>query len=468
MHLPEEFIEEYPQFLARDFPSFIGRAFHTVNPGIDYLPNWHIELIADRLESVRRGDITRLIINMPPRSLKSLCVSIAWPAWLLGHDPASRIMAASYASSLAVRHSIDCRQVVRSPWYRKIFPATRLARDQNEKHKFMTTRRGYRFAVSVGGSMTGEGGNFLIIDDPISPMQAMSSHWRDYVNHWFDHTFSSRLDDKRKGAIVLVMQRLHTQDLSEYLMGKGGWMQLVLPAVAASTEVYDFAGACKRREAGELLHELREGREHVERAKIELGSAAFAAQYQQNPVAEEGVMVRPWWFSRYAALPGEFERCVQSWDTGIKSGSGHDASACLTFLESSGRSYLAHVYIERMEYPDLKRTCLRLAEHYRPDAVLIEDKGSGQQLLQDLRRETSLPVIGCLPKGDKIVRFAAVSAMLEAEKLVLPQEATWLAEFQNEVFSFPSGAHDDQVDALSQYLNFLKKSALERVRIRSR
>ena len=286
----------FDELVKTDFPTFIGKTLSTIDPGAGYIPNWHIDLIAEYLEAVRRSEITRLVINMPPRSLKSVCVSVAWPAWLLGQNPSSRIIAASYASSLSVKHSLDCRLTVGSAWYQRIFPETVISRDQNEKHKFMTTKRGYRLASSVGGSTLGEGGNFLIIDDPLNPMQAMNKQWRGHVNQWFEHTFATRLDDKRKGAIVLVMQRLHQHDLSGYLLGKPGWEHLCLPAVAVKREIYDMGRFLKVREHGELLHAQREDIQLIERAKVELGSSAFASQYQQQPLAEEGQMVKAWWF----------------------------------------------------------------------------------------------------------------------------------------------------------------------------
>ncbi|MDE3059736.1 MAG: phage terminase large subunit [Pseudomonadota bacterium] len=458
--------EWFDHLLTHDLPTFIGKTIATTDPGTTYLPNWHIDLIAEYLQAIESGEITRLIINMPPRSLKSVSVSVAWPAWLLGHDPARRILAASYSSALALKHSIDCRAVLASSWYRRVFPDMLLARDQNEKSKFMTTRRGYRMAVSVGGGVTGEGGNFLIIDDPLSPAQAMSASSRNQVNDWFDHSFVSRIDDKQRGAIVLVMQRLHLQDLAGYLLAKGGWQHLSLPAVAPMPHHHDFGRVHKFREADELLHPMREDEELIERAKIELGSAAFSAQYQQQPLPEEGAMVRAWWIRRYEAPPLPADRRVQSWDTAIKSGMQHDASACLTFAESEGHCHLLDVQLLRCEYPDLKRAFYALAERWQPQAILIEDRASGQQLLQDVRRESHLPVIPIQPRGDKITRFAAVSAMIEAGKLLLPAQAPWLSDFESELFAFPSGAHDDQVDALAQYLDWLRSSLWEKLRIR--
>lgn len=450
-----------------DFASFIGKTLQTCDPSAEYIPNWHIDLIAEYLERVHTGDIRRLIINMPPRSLKSVCVSVAWPAWILGQQPHSRIIATSYAASLSVKHSIDCRAIMQSQWYQQLFPETVLARDQNEKHKFMTTQRGYRFATSVGGSLTGEGGNFLIIDDPMSPMQAMNPHMRDHINRWFDHTFASRLDDKKQGAMVLVMQRLHQYDMTGHLLAKGGWEHLCLPAVATQDERYYIAGnKVGVRKQGDILHPAREDALQIERAKIELGSHAFAAQYQQSPLPEEGGMVRPWWFGRYKIIPKSSDKIIQSWDTAIKSGAQHDASACLTFAQCDGKSYLLDVRVVRREYPDLKRLMYALAEQWQPHVILIEDRASGQQLLQDARRETTLPLVAVQPKHDKVTRFAAASAMIESGQVLLPEQAPWLTNFEAELFAFPNSVHDDQVDSLSQYLDWLRNKNWEKLRVR--
>lgn len=453
--------------LAGDFSVFIARTLATINPGAAYIPGWHIQLIAEYLEAARRGDITRLIINLPPRSLKSTCVSVAWPAWILGHDPSSRIVAASYAASLSIKHSIDCRAVVSSPWYRQIFPQTMLARDQNEKHKFMTMDRGFRLAASVGGAITGEGGNFLIIDDPLNPLQAMNRKRRDAINAWFSHTFSSRLDDKRRGAIVLVMQRLHAQDLSGHLLSQGGWHHLSLPAIAESPMVHSFGCVHKLRAAGDILHPGREDQALVELARKELGSHAFAAQYQQRPLNEKSSMVKIDWLDRYDDKPSLLERYVQSWDTAIKSHESNDASVCITFGEWQGKSYVMDVVKVRHEYPELKKLFYALAGKWRPEAILIEDKASGQQLLQDARRDSHLPVIACMPAGNKLVRFAAVSALIEARRLVLPRRAEWLAAFEEEILNFPHLGHDDQVDALTQYLQWIRNKSNNSIGIRS-
>lgn len=293
------FTHQYHALLRTDFRLFLAKSFAHTNPATRYLPNWHIDLIGEYLAAAQCAEITRLIINMPPRMCKSLTVSVAWPAWLLGHNPATRIMAASYSQSLSVKHALDCRHILQSEWYQQVFADTRIAADQNEKHKCVTTQRGQRFATSVLGTATGEGGDVLIVDDPLNPVQAASRQARESANNWFDQTFSTRLDDKNRGVIVLVMQRLHADDLSGHLLEKGGWEHLCLPAIAPTNAVYDFGRVKRTRKQGELLHNAREDAQGMERAKRALGSHAFAAQYQQNPHLEEGGMIKLAWFERF-------------------------------------------------------------------------------------------------------------------------------------------------------------------------
>ncbi len=458
--------EDHQAILGRDqfdaasrlhYSLFLLRVMATVNPGVRYAHNWHIDAITEYLAACAAGQIRRLIINLPPRMLKSTLISVAWPAWLLGHQPHRRVMVASYAQSLSLKHSTDCRVVMESPWYRHIFPRTRLSHDQNEKEKFVTTQRGYRRSVSVGGAAIGEGGDVLIIDDPLNPLQASHRHQREAVNEWFDHTWATRLDDKRSGVMILVMQRLHTDDLSGYLLNKGGWEHLCLPAIAPQKTMIHIRDFRYEREAGEALHAARESHEVLERLKGDLGSANFSAQYQQQPVNQAGSVIRPHWFSRVdigEAVAGA--AYVQSWDTGIKAGASHDASACATFMMRDGIHVLVDMVVVRQEYPELRRTIIQHAAKFAPEAILMEDKGSGQSLLQDLRKETQLPVIACVPLVDKLTRLLRATPLMEAGKMALPNHASWLAAFEQEFFQFPDGAHDDQVDAISQYFNWIK------------
>jgi hypothetical protein len=197
---------EYEILLRQDFTTFAARCFYDLNPQTELATNWHVEVIADRLTAVRQRKIRRLIINLPPRHLKSLLASIAFPAWCLGHDPSAQILCVSYAEALSNKLARDCRSIIMSPWYRRIFP-TRLAAHRQAVQEFLTTREGYRLATSNGGVLTGRGADIILIDDPLKPEEALSDTQRQAANDWFSHTLYSRLNDKRTGAIVIIMQR---------------------------------------------------------------------------------------------------------------------------------------------------------------------------------------------------------------------------------------------------------------------
>ena len=218
--------------LKNEFYAFVEKTFQTVCPGQTFWPNWHLEAICHALERVAAGETKRLIILMPPRSLKSICASVALPAWLLGGDPTRRIICVSYSADLAAKHARDCRAVMTAPWYQGVFPSTRLDPTKSAETEFMTTQRGFRLATSTGGTLTGRGGNIMIIDDPMKPADAHSDARRLDLQQWYTNTLLSRLDDKNTGAIVLVMQRLHIDDLAGYLMDQEGWEVLSLPAIA--------------------------------------------------------------------------------------------------------------------------------------------------------------------------------------------------------------------------------------------
>lgn len=449
----------YDDILKDDLSSFIGKCFQTIDPGTKFESNWHIDLIADRLEKASSSKIKRLVINIPPRSLKSVCVSVAWPAWILGNNPSAKIMVASYSQILSLKHSMDCKLVMSSDWYKEIFPEVEIVKGQNEKFKFVTTKRGFRFATSVGGTATGEGGDILIIDDPHNPAQASSDIQRKSALEWFDQTFMSRLNNKKKGVVVVVMQRLHVNDLTGHLLSKKGvkWNHMSLPIIADRRRVFNVKMYNKKVvfNKGDILHSGREGKKEIESLKQELGSYAFSAQYLQNPVCLKGGMVNIEWFRRYDNAP-DGNNIIHSWDTAIKTGINNDISVCTVWEETKNGYYLLEVISNKMEYPQLKRSVISLAEKWGVDTILIEDKASGQSLIQDLNRETKLPIIAINPKNDKVTRFAAVTALIESGKVWLPNSAIWLVDYETQILSFPNVPHDDMVDSTSQFLNWIR------------
>src|SRR5438477_3880063 len=230
---------EYDAILRSEFWFFAQRCFAELNPQTAFATNWHLEVIAAALTAVREGRIRRLIINLPPRHLKSLMASIAFPAWCLGLDPSAQILCVSYAQDLADKLARDCRSIMMSPWYRRIF-STRLAPHRQAVQEFITTCQGYRLATSTGGVLTGRGADIILIDDPLKPEEALSDAQRQACNEWYDHTLYSRLNDKRRGAIVIVMQRLHEDDLVGHVLGQEEWDILRFPAIAEENERYQI------------------------------------------------------------------------------------------------------------------------------------------------------------------------------------------------------------------------------------
>ncbi len=441
--------------LRNDFRPFLHKVFNTLAPGQTYVRTWHLEAIAWQLERVRRGEVKRLIINMPPRSLKSIAASVAFPAFILGNDPSRRVICVSYSGDLAKKHSNDFRAVLESAWYPSIFPNTRIGASKNTESEIELTARGFRLATSVGGTLTGRGGDIVIIDDPLKPDDARSEPKRTAANQWFTNTLLSRLDDKRTGAIIVVMQRVHVDDLTGFLLEQSDeWEVLSLPAIAYNDEVISlWKGGKHHRKAGEALSE-REPLPVLEALKRQLGSDDFSAQYQQTPAPPGGAMVKRDWIKRYSDLPPASERLLtlQSWDTASKGGPGNDWSVCTTwFVCRTKEMYLADVWRQRVDYPALKASVKALARQWRASRILVEDAGAGISLVQELRREI-YGIIAVRPEGDKESRMAVASAKIEAGQIFLPYRAPWLPDLEAELFAFPGSRHDDQCDSISQAL----------------
>jgi predicted phage terminase large subunit-like protein len=445
--------------LRSDFYSFVQAIFPIVSPNAAFAPNWHIEAIAYALTGVLTGEIKRLIITLPPRGLKSICASVAFPAFVLGHDPTKRIICVSYSEALACKHANDCRAVMRSGLYQRLFPNTRISSSKNTELEFATTRGGNRLATSVGGTLTGRGGNFVIIDDPMKPQEAYSESARENTKQWFSNTLLTRLDTKTEDAIVVVMQRLHLDDLVGHLLEQAGWTHLNLPAIAETDSWVALGpGRSHLRSSGDLLHPEREPQAVLDDLKQFMGSMDFAAQYQQEPVPEEGNLIKWQWFKFYDKPPSRTarDRMIVSWDTAMSGKELANYSVCVVLQVRDETVHVLDVVRERLEYPDLRRKVIELHKHWRyvcnDYALLIENKGSGMSLIQDLEDEEDIHAVSVDPEGDKVMRMNAQTARLEAGSVFLPRQAPWLDEFRREALAFPAGRYSDQVDAFSQGL----------------
>lgn len=450
---------EFDVLLRNDLTTFIARTFVHLDPQTTYAHNWHIDLLADRLTQVYQGKLRRLIITVPPRSLKSICASVGFPAWVLGRDPSKRIICASYGQELSNKLARDTAAVMSADWYLRAF-ATRLASQRSAAADFETTMRGGRMATSVGGVLTGRGGDIVIIDDPVKPDEALSEAQRQAANDWFDNTLYTRLNDKRTGAIVIIMQRLHLDDLVGHVLEKEAWEVINLPAIAQEDEVWDYAtflGPTQYvRQAGELLHPARDPQHVLDALRTTLGEYSFSAQYLQSPVPLGGGIVKAEWLVSYTPeeKPEKFETIVQSWDTANKESELADYSVCTTWGVKNKKVYLLHVLRKRMQYPDLKRAVVAQAEAWDARAVLIEDKASGTQLIQELK-QTFSRVKGIKSEGDKTMRMLAQTPEIENGHVLLPKQAHWLPDYVQELTTFPKAKYDDQVDSTAQALKWI-------------
>ena len=464
MSLPSVLSEqEYRFILRRDLVSFIERAFYELNPQAVFLPSTYIELMAARLEDCRMGRTKRLIINLPPRALKSIAVSVAFVAWLLGHDPAKQIICASYGQDLADKHARDCRTLMNSSSYRGLFPGTVLSPTKQSVNDFMTTDQGFRMATSVGGVLTGRGADYIILDDILKPDDALSETRRRAANEWYFNSLLSRLNSKENGVIILVMQRLHQEDLVGEVLEREHWEVLCLPAIAEEDESYIITSALGTREyrrtAGEALHPERESLPTLEAIRQTVGEYTFQSQYQQRPIPLAGGLIKSDWLQYYepSMLPKRLNLVIQSWDTANTSGELSDFSVCTTWAFFDKRFYLLDVFRKRLSYPELKRAVVDQWKRHKPSKVLIEEKSSGISLLQDLRAEGVFRVESYKPPPgtDKLMRLGAQSIKFEQGSVLLPAYAPWLQEYVREITGFPGTKFDDQVDSSSQALDYI-------------
>jgi predicted phage terminase large subunit-like protein len=342
--------------------------------------------------------------------------------------------------------------VVHSPWYQRGFPGMRILR--STEGELLTTKRGFRKSTSVSGTLTGLGGDLIIIDDPQKPADAQSDARRSSVNQWVTNILMSRLDNKQTSAVIVVMQRVHMDDLSGYLIGSSDdWTVLSLPAIAEE-EASIPIGPNKfyHRQIGEALHPAHESIETLQKLRQTLGPDVFAAQNQQMPVPAGGAMIKRSWLRYYDQVPTT--EYIQSWDTVAKDGAQNDWSVCTTWLVADDNYYLLDLVRDRFEYPLLRQTAIELARRFRPREILIEDASTGIALAQELRERGDFFVNPIKVERDKRGRLYVQQGKFAAGRVWFPKNAPFLAALEQELLTFPQGRTDDQVDSISQALAY--------------
>lgn len=466
---------------------FVKQSWHVLEPGVNFVPSWHIEAICEHLEAVTAGEILRLLVNIPPRHSKSTIISVAWPCWELITAPHQRYLCASYSSSLSIRDNLAARRLIQSPWYQERWGHLyQLAGDQNAKQRFETTKNGYRIATSVGGTATGEGGSRLILDDPHSAKDAQSDAIRESTVDWFNQVWSSRLNDPKRDAMVTVMQRLHERDVSGVILDQGGWQHVCIPAEWDGKVRRTILGPYDPRTVkGELICPDRFGEAEITSLKNNLGAYGTAGQLQQDPSPAEGGILKTDCFELWPSDKGlpPFEFILQSYDCAFTERTTGDPTACSVWAmfthEGRRNAMLIDAWDEHLSYPELRTRAIKdwgteyggmtkdspYSRAKRPDRVLVEAKASGQSLIQDLRL-ARVPVAGYNPgKADKVSRAHQAAPTLELGLLWVPesgknkgQPVSWAATFLRQLAKFPVAEHDDYVDTFTQAVIFLRDS----------
>jgi len=441
----------------------VNLAFQSLNPGIVLHDTWHIRYLSEVLCYLDGMESKFLIISIPPRNLKSTLISVIWPAWLMGKDPTKRIIAASYSQKLSNKLSLDCRFMITQKWYRDIFPELVVSKDQNEKHKFTTTSHGFRLATSTNGTITGEGGDILILDDPHNPKEIFSSKLRYRTIRWFEQIFSSRLNNRKTGKIVIVMQRLHSEDLAGYLIEKGGYDSINIPIISDEKAIIECGEIKKTFAKGELLDENRFNHAIIETLKSQLGDVSFSAQYLGKPLAMSGNIIKKELIIVESSLPVFPEQIFQSWDSASCNNSTSDYSVCSTWYIKEEKYYLVDIFREKTSFIELKNAAKACYLKYKPDIILVEGKSSGLALFDELV-DQNYPVHKINPKDDKISKLIQVLSFFENKKVILCLNHYSMNDLQNELLQFPQSKNDDQVDSITQFLLWYKNRTVIKVR----
>lgn len=435
---------------------FTKAAWHVVEPQTKFISGWHLEAISEHLEACLNGDIKNLIINMPPRHCKSLLCSVFFPVWTWANNPSYKWLCSSYSFGLAMRDSLKSRRLIESQWFKMRFPESRLAADQRQKVRYNTEAGGHRISTTVLGAATGEGGDFILVDDPHKVSDSNSENSRKNVAEWWTQTMSTRGNDPKTVRKIVVGQRVHYDDLAGVLIDSGGYESLILPAeFDGKKRITSIGWSDPRKKKGELLWPERFNSDSINELKTVLGSYGYSSQLQQAPTPEDGGMIKKEWFQYYDEPP-QFDQLIQSWDTAFKGGPGSFVCGQV-WGRVSNKYYLVDQVHERLSFSETVNAIITLTNKHPDTAeVLIEDAANGPAIIDTLRESVN-GLVPVRPDGSKTARLSAVTPLFEAGQVLLPRNQIWVVDYEAEMLKFPFAKNDDQVDATSQALRRLKR-----------
>jgi predicted phage terminase large subunit-like protein len=486
--------EQSKRVAEKSLYEFVKQAWHVVEPGVPFIESWHIQVICDHLQAITEGHITRLLINIPPRHSKSIIVSVMWGCWEWLSRPDEKYLSASYSSVLSIRDNLKARRLVQSPWYQERWgDRFSLSGDQSAKQRFENDRTGYRIATSVGGTATGEGGSRLILDDPHGAQDAQSDAMRESAIEWFNMVWSTRLNNPKEDAMVVVMQRLHHKDISGVIQNQVGvWEHVCIPAEYELTKRKTILGPYDpRTKEGELICPERFGRTEIDSLKVSLGTYGTAGQLQQRPSPAGGGILKT---DKFRLWPCDKEMpdliwVGQSIDTAFTEKTSGDPTGCQVWglfeYEKRINVLLLDCWNEHLSYPKLKKRVIDdwgaryggdkkkiMKPSRRADIILVENKGSGQSLLQDLHL-SNIPAVPYNPgRADKISRAHMTAPLLENDNWWLLESAktrgksrTWCNQMLEQLEQFPAGEHDEMVDCMTQIALYLRDTGQLEVQV---
>jgi predicted phage terminase large subunit-like protein len=468
-------MKEEINFLRRNnLKSFVRACYETLHDSSEpYEYNWHIGCISEYLTACKNKEITRLNINIPPRHLKSLIGSISFPAWLIGLKPSTKIIAMSNIASNTVKFHNNMRSIIRQKWYKDTFPEVIIDPKKEDfggddiildtrdtARVISTTQGGYRLSASISSSVTGEGAEFIILDDVMSADNISSVAYKNEIVRTIKGSLFSRFNNPRQGVLINISQRLCEDDVVGQICQGEEWTHLILPIEFKEKKFYHFGNFKKVCQEGELLSPKRLDKEYIEQQKRESGSVVFQSQYMQDPAPADGnIFKMAWWQYYNSNIPQEYDNIYISVDCASKDLTNSDYSVFTIWGIKGLHYYLIDLFRKKLNYPDLKKMSHSLGNLHKTATFLIEDASNGIALIQDLKREIHNPVLPIKTGGkSKIIRADTITSIIQSGKVFLPdpKNVSWMDDFLDEINKFPNGKHDDQVDSMSQFLNFIK------------
>ena len=452
----------------RSLPEFIKQAWQVIEPGTEYVDNWHIHLIGEYMEAVNAGHIRRLIINIPPRHMKSLEVTVCYPVWTWIKRPEKRFIKVSYSDSLSRKHNIIARDIITSPWYQSRWgDRFQLKDDVNRQAEFKNTSQGFMISTSVGGALTGEGGDVIIIDDPQNPLMANSETERESSVNFFKNTLQTRLNNPQTGVFIVIMQRLHENDLTGHILSEQlGYEHLCLPAIAEKKTIITFPMSGKEiiREPGDILNPGRFNQEVLDGLKKSMGSVQFAGQFQQTPAPAEGIIFkREWLHNFYTATPRTTD--IQSWDMAFTKSEGSAKVAGFVMGKAGADIYIRDLVNDKMDFTESVAAVRTLSGKWKSArAKVVENKANGPAIVNTLKKE--IPgMVEFNPKGSKEERAMSVTPYFEAGNIHFPDPKAnpWVEDLIRDLLMFPKGEYKDTVDALVQGILYLMEKPTSKI-----